>query len=74
MNENADHSVVYPVLERSAKGAHLEGEAAYEKLYKQSIEEPKTFWKEQAETLLHWVSFLAIEQFNTSIYIGENMM
>jgi acetyl-CoA synthetase len=34
--------------------AHVRGMGEYERLYRQSIEEPETFWAEQAERYLTW--------------------
>ena len=37
-----------------AEAAHVKSQAEYEELYKQSVEDPKTFWSEQARTNLEW--------------------
>ena len=36
------------------RAANLSSMAAYKKLYRQSIEDPETFWAEQARTFLTW--------------------
>lgn len=43
----------YPVLEQAKAHTHIDS-AAYETMYKQSIEQPDAFWAEQAETFLDW--------------------
>ena len=44
---------LYPVAETVRTRAWLD-EAAYETLYRQSIEAPEQFWSEQASTFLEW--------------------
>ncbi len=46
-------SKIYPVPDDFAKNAHINKER-YEAMYKQSIEDPDTFWAEQAEEFLDW--------------------
>jgi len=45
----------YPVPETLKKTAHLD-KAAYESMYKASVEDPDTFWTEQATTFLDWIT------------------
>ncbi len=42
---------VYPVPEKIKKTAFISGRAAYDKLWKRSIEEPEAFWGEIAERI-----------------------
>ncbi|MDT8387146.1 MAG: acetate--CoA ligase [Thiogranum sp.] len=44
---------VYPVPESLAVTAHIDA-ARYREMYRQSIEEPETFWAEQANDFLTW--------------------
>ncbi len=44
---------VYPVPESLAATAHINADQ-YRELYRQSIEEPETFWAEQANRFLTW--------------------
>lgn len=44
---------IYPVKAEIAKTAHID-RAAYESLYRQSVENPEAFWAEQAERFLDW--------------------
>ena len=44
----------YPVPEDLKTSAHLNKEQ-YEAMYKASIEDPDTFWAEQATTFLDWI-------------------
>jgi len=46
-------SRIYPVPSEFSKNAHINNER-YETMYKQSIEDPDTFWAEQAEEFLNW--------------------
>jgi acetyl-CoA synthetase len=43
----------YPVSAQFAAGAHIDAER-YEQMYRQSIEDPDTFWAAEAETFLTW--------------------
>ncbi len=40
-----------PVKPRIAEGAHLSSMREYERLYRESLERPEAFWREQAKTL-----------------------
>jgi len=44
---------LYPVPEDFAANAHVNAEQ-YEAMYKQSVEDPETFWAEQADEYLDW--------------------
>jgi len=46
-------SKIYPVPEDFANNAHINSER-YETMYRQSIEDPDTFWAEQANDFLDW--------------------
>ncbi|KAL0052720.1 hypothetical protein WJX82_006664 [Trebouxia sp. C0006] len=46
-------SALYPPPAELAKSAHIKSREQYDKLYKQSLEDPDTFWSEQAEAF-HW--------------------
>ncbi|EQC39225.1 acetyl-CoA synthetase [Saprolegnia diclina VS20] len=50
----ASAPAIYDVIPRVAKGAHVQGMAAYEKEYKRSIENPEAFWGEKAREALTW--------------------
>ncbi len=43
----------YPVPEAFARQAHITAEK-YEQMYRQSVEQPETFWAEQAREFLSW--------------------
>ncbi len=43
----------HPVPDSVRQRAYLDDEA-YQRLYRQSVEQPDTFWSEQASSLLHW--------------------
>ena len=44
---------IYPVPSDWSQKAHLDGKA-YERLYRQSIDNPEAFWAERAEEFLSW--------------------
>jgi len=44
---------LYPVPEDFAANAHINAEQ-YEAMYKQSVEDPETFWAQQADDYLEW--------------------
>ncbi len=44
---------VYPVPAAFAASAHVD-KAAYERLYQQSVDDPESFWAEQADRFLSW--------------------
>ncbi|TBU71961.1 acetate--CoA ligase [Phytopseudomonas daroniae] len=43
----------HPVSDEVRQRAHLD-EAAYQRLYRQSVDDPQTFWGEQAKAFLDW--------------------
>ena len=45
--------VTYPVLESFAQNAHV-NKQRYQAMYRRSLEEPESFWREQAEQFLTW--------------------
>ncbi len=45
---------IYPVPPEIARRAHID-KARYQELYQQSIDDPETFWSEQAKTFLDWI-------------------
>jgi acetyl-CoA synthetase len=46
-------SKVYPIPENFAKNAFID-EAKYQEWYKQSIDDPETFWGDRAKEFVHW--------------------
>lgn len=48
-------SEIYPVPDHFIGRAHID-DATYKTMYKASIEDPETFWAEQAEAFLDWES------------------
>jgi len=52
-NHHTYENKTYPVKPDIAKKAHINNEQ-YLALYQQSIEQPETFWAEQADTFLDW--------------------
>jgi acetyl-CoA synthetase len=46
-------STVYPVIDSVRESAHID-KASYDKLYQQSVNDPDTFWSEQAKQFLSW--------------------
>ncbi|MDF1582641.1 MAG: acetate--CoA ligase [Methyloprofundus sp.] len=52
-NHHTYEHQIHPVKEHIVKNAHINNEQ-YLALYKQSIEQPETFWAEQAECFLDW--------------------
>ncbi|PID55182.1 MAG: acetate--CoA ligase [Gammaproteobacteria bacterium] len=46
-------SLTYPVPEAISASAHIDAER-YRQMYQQSINQPETFWAEQAEAFLSW--------------------
>ncbi|UQY33196.1 acetate--CoA ligase [Pseudomonas fulva] len=43
----------YPVSDAARQRTHLD-DAAYQRLYRQSVDDPQTFWGEQAKAFLDW--------------------
>lgn len=48
-----DEKIFYPTKELS-KMAHIKNYVEYERLYKESIENPKIFWEKQAKENIDW--------------------
>ncbi len=44
---------IYPVRESFAAQAHID-KARYEQMYRQSVDDPETFWAEQADRFVSW--------------------
>ena len=44
---------IYPVSDAARQRTHLD-DAAYQRLYRQSVDDPQTFWGEQAKAFLDW--------------------
>ncbi|OEC58167.1 acetate--CoA ligase [Pseudomonas sp. ENNP23] len=44
---------LHPVPEDVRQRAHIDNDT-YQRLYRQSVDEPQTFWSEQATRVLHW--------------------
>ncbi|DBA86047.1 hypothetical protein WJX77_004151 [Trebouxia sp. C0004] len=64
-------SALYPPPAELAKHAHIKSREQYDKLYKQSLEDPDTFWSEQAEAF-HWTKRwkLPVLQYNFHVDKG----
>jgi acetyl-CoA synthetase len=45
---------IYPVTEKMKKNAWVSGRAAYDALWKKSVEQPDVFWAEVAEQQVEW--------------------
>ncbi len=54
INEQDFYDKVFPVPDRVREKSYIKGREAYEKLYKESIEDPDAFWARMAEERLHW--------------------
>ena len=59
MSQNIDSMLKedrqFPPLPEFEQKARISGLATYRKLYQQSIDDPETFWAEQARTQLQWM-------------------
>jgi acetyl-CoA synthetase len=53
-NENDFYDKVFPVPDRVREKSYIKSRAEYDKLYKESIEDPNAFWAKQAEQRLTW--------------------
>jgi acetyl-CoA synthetase len=53
-NENDFYDKVFPVPDRVREKSYIKSRAEYDKLYKESIENPNAFWAKQAEQRLSW--------------------
>jgi acetyl-CoA synthetase len=54
INEQDFYNKVFPVPERVKEKSYIKGRGEYEKLYKESIENPDSFWAKMAEERLSW--------------------
>jgi len=54
INENDFYDKVFPVPDRVREKSYIKSRAEYDKLYKESIENPNAFWAKQAEERLTW--------------------
>ncbi|MBA4397025.1 MAG: acetate--CoA ligase, partial [Syntrophus sp. (in: bacteria)] len=62
---------IYPVPEKIEKMAYISGRAAYDKLWKRSIEEPEAFWGEIAGEYVEWFKkWDKVEEYNFDIRKG----
>ena len=62
---------IYPIPEKIEKMAYISGRAAYDKLYKRSIEEPEAFWGEIAGEYVEWFKkWDKVEEYNFDIRKG----
>jgi acetyl-CoA synthetase len=62
---------VYPIPEKIEKMAYISGRAAYDKLWKRSIEEPDAFWGEIAGEYVEWFKkWDKVEEYNFDIRKG----
>ncbi|MDO9558467.1 MAG: acetate--CoA ligase [Syntrophales bacterium] len=62
---------VYPIPENIEKMAYISGRAAYDKLWKRSIEEPDAFWGEIASEYVEWFKkWDKVEEYNFDIRKG----
>jgi len=53
-NEQDFYDKVFPVPDRVREKSHIKSRAEYERLYKESIENPDAFWSKQALLRLSW--------------------
>ncbi len=53
-NEQDFYDKVFPVPERVREKSHIKSRAAYERMYKDSIENPDAFWAKQALVRMSW--------------------
>lgn len=54
MNEQDFYDKVFPVPERVREKSYIKSRAEYDKLYKESIENPDAFWAKMAKERLSW--------------------
>ena len=54
VNENDFYDKVFPVPDRVRERSYIKSRAEYDKLYKESIENPDAFWAKEAEKRLTW--------------------
>ena len=53
-NDTDFYDKVFPVPDRVREKSYIKSRAEYDKLYKESIENPNAFWAKQAEERLSW--------------------
>ena len=53
-NETDFYDKVFPVPDRVREKSYIKSREEYEKLYKESIENPDAFWAKEAEKRLTW--------------------
>jgi acetyl-CoA synthetase len=54
VNETDFYDKVFPVPDRVREKSYIKSRAEYDKLYKESIENPNAFWAKEAEKRLTW--------------------
>ena len=54
LNETNFYDKVFPVPERVREKSYIRSRAEYDKMYRESIENPNAFWAKQAEERLTW--------------------
>lgn len=54
VEDNEFYDKIFPVPKRVREKSYIKSRAEYDKLYKESIENPNKFWAEQAEQRLSW--------------------
>ncbi|HOD76542.1 MAG TPA: acetyl-coenzyme A synthetase N-terminal domain-containing protein, partial [Syntrophorhabdaceae bacterium] len=54
VNETDFYDKVFPVPDRVREKSYIKSRAEYDKLYKESIENPDAFWAKEAEKRLTW--------------------
>ena len=54
INDKNFYDKVFPVPDRVREKSYIKSRAEYDKLYKESIENPDAFWAKQAEQRLSW--------------------
>ena len=62
---------VFPPRPESTTGAHVQSVAEYDRLYRQSIDDPNGFWQEQAKEQLTWFALPQQDSLHDFSQIGE---
>jgi acetyl-CoA synthetase len=71
MTEKVELKEIYPVPEKIKKDAYISGRAAYDKLWKRSIDEPEAFWSEIGKEYVEWFKpFDKVMDYNFDIKKG----
>ncbi|MBN1828488.1 MAG: acetate--CoA ligase [Deltaproteobacteria bacterium] len=71
MSEVFELKEVYPVPEKAKAKAYISGRAAYDALYKRSVEDPQGFWGEIAGEFVEWFKkWDKVEEFNFDMRKG----